>query len=107
MKKQMLLKGNYIHQDEDFLTQTNIVTQVQIEDEEGMCLVNTKAIGEIGFSPNWSSESLRGYHQSSGVPDGMTLSMDNAKKMWSCRLPENGAIFFFETKQERDDFIGE
>ena len=96
---QMVLKGDYLtNQQGDFITALDIL------DEDGQCKVKVMKVADLSFKPEWFPISLRGYHQATEVPDGTDLNMENSEIMWNYRIPENGAVFFFKTKKERDEF---
>jgi hypothetical protein len=94
-----VLKGDWL----DLPTVKKIcqpVTLVDPLDGEGECLLRVIDESELPFRPEWESYSLRGYIQGCSVHHRASVDMSQAVTRWLIRFPENGALCFYDTKEE-------
>jgi hypothetical protein len=103
-----LLRSNWLGGPDKTPSGLEYVTAIEYVGEFGECRLKVFAENELEFKPNWYPMSLRGYVQGAKIPDGYTVNMEGAVTKWNIRFPENGAIGFYDTKEERDsNLIGD
>lgn len=102
-----LWKGNYLGGEQKDPGGWDFVTLVRFVGELGECRVRVLLEKDLPFKPNWYPMSLRGFHQAAAVPADYADHPSVAPQgdevaRWNYRMPENGAVFLYETRAERD-----
>jgi hypothetical protein len=106
MKVNIIWQGDYINNKSKDGDDWSFVTLVSFEGSEGKVFVSVTKENKLPFKPDWKAMSLRGYHQSCKIPDNITLEhTESPQEMWNYRMPENGAVFLYKTKEERDSCL--
>lgn len=98
----IIYKNNYLGGEKATQGGWEYVTLAQYTGDSGKCRLKKIAVNELPFKPAWYPLSIRGYHQAADVVGDWVPDMSDAVIRWNIRIPENGGIGFFETKEERD-----
>jgi hypothetical protein len=81
------------------------VTVVEFVGEEGEC--RARVVPEAALPPlDWRPFTLRGYGRCAEIPRMCHVDMSGAGAYWNARIVENGQMVLFDTRAERDAFLG-
>jgi len=100
-----LINANHLGGPNQTHTGWGILTLVEYVGDFGECRMKTVMENTLPFKPKWYPVSRSGYVQCADVPEEFNLDMNGAVTKWNLRFPENGALFFYDTKEERDSYL--
>jgi hypothetical protein len=97
-----LMQGNYLGGQHKTDSGWDYVTVIDYVGDMGECLLKVLPENTLPFKPKWFPSSLRGYQQAAELPTDYAVDMSDAVTKWNLRMPENGSVHFYDTREEHD-----